>query len=922
MVGRSIAHYRVLELIGQGGMGEVYLAEDTKLDRRVALKFLPLEMEESPLARKRFLREARSAAALEHPFIAHIYEVGEENGRSFIAMEYVAGTTLDRRLKEGPLPLEEALQIASEIAEALHEAHRKGIIHRDLKPSNILLMKGGHVKVTDFGLAKLVQISHRPSEGGDVLTGLTSLGAPLGTIPYMSPEQLKGEALDTRSDIFPFGILLHEMLCGVHPFRRPDTYETAGAILRDEPPSLTQFEPSVSEVLSYVLRKMLAKRPEHRYQSVLEVQTDLLGLLREVRLSTPSGSTLRRLGSGSVRRRLWWALLPVLIVAFLAGSFVSRRAGSQPRDQYHLEVSLPPGERLAHYYRTGLAVDPNGAMLALVSGSVANPYIFPERTRIYVRRFDEWQPRPLAGTERGFQPFFSPDGRWLGFTQQDPVSNRWYLKKIRVEGGEPITLCECEARWGASWGTDGTIVFGADSGGLRRVSDAGGEPYPITEPDREKGEVGHRLPFIVPGGKAILYTAPLREDALASEALVYAYFPATGERSLLAEGWDGRYVPSGHVIYGREGSLKAVAVDPETLAVRSAEFPVLDGVTHSLFTVNPGLRTGAMQLAFSETGILAYASGSVFPEIRNTLVWVDRQGGEEPLEIEGRNYFTIRVSDSGRRLLLTTIYPPQDVWLHDLERKTSRRQTFDGNAVYAVWGPTPDRFTFVSDRGGPRALFTKLLDSGPVEPDLLRREKEGFLRPNLWSRDGRFLSVVGLDPETRFDLGLLSPDGTLEMVLNTRFSEQYPELSPDGRWLVYSSNESGRQEVYVRPYPGDGRAVQISTGGGIEPAWSRDGGEIFYRSRNEFFAVRVQANDGSLTVGLPVKLFEGDYGSVFAVRSYDIAPDGRFLVLKRPDEATMAAAVGRFFPDRVGVVLNWLDELGRRAPVSTTGLSP
>jgi eukaryotic-like serine/threonine-protein kinase len=912
MIGISVSHYRIVERIGQGGMGEVYLAKDARLDRRVALKFLPPEMEENSLARRRFLREARSAAALEHPFIAHIYEVGEENGRSFIAMEYVDGPTLEQRLKEGPLPLQEALRIASEIAEALHEAHQKGIIHRDLKPSNILLMKGGHAKVTDFGLAKFVEIG-RSSGGADLLTGLTGSGVPLGTVPYMSPEQLQGDPLDTRSDIFAFGILLYEMLCGIHPFRRSDTFETAGAILRDEPPSLTQFDSTVSEVLSYVLRKMLAKRPDHRYQSVLEVRTDLLGLLKEVRLGSPSGSTLKKVGALRPWKPLLW-VLPVLLVVLLAGSFLLLRPRPESNLQFRLEVSTPEGERLAHYYRTGMAVAPDGGMLALVGGSVANPYIFPERTRIYLRRFDEWRARPLPGTENGFQPFFSPDGRWLGFTQHDPGSNRWYLRKVRVDGGEPITLCECEARWGASWSSNGLIILGTDSAGLRGVPEVGGEPYPLTEPNREEGEVGHRLPFVPSGGEAVLYTAPLGEDALASEARVYAFFPSTGERRLLAEGWDGRYVSSGHVIFGRAGDLRAVAVDPKTFEVRSAEFPVLEGVTQSLFTVNPGLRTGALQLAVSESGLLAYASGSVFPEIRGALVWVDRRGREEPLEAEERNYFTIRLSDDGKRVLLTTIYPPQDVWLLDLERKTARRQTFDGNALYAVWGPTPNRFTFVSDLQGPRSLFTKLLDSGPVEPYLLRSGELGLLRPNLWSRDGRLLTVVGLDPETRFDLGLLSPEGELEVVLNTRFSEQYPELSPDGRWLVYSSNESGRQEVYVRPYPDGGRAVQISTDGGIEPAWSRDGSEIFYRFRRGFFAARIRTVGGSLSAEPPVKLFEGDYGSVFAVRSYDVAPDGRFLLVKRPDEAAMAAAVGRFFPDRVNVVLDWLDELRRRVP--------
>jgi eukaryotic-like serine/threonine-protein kinase len=626
MIGISVSHYRIVERIGQGGMGEVYLAKDARLDRRVALKFLPPEMEENSLARRRFLREARSAAALEHPFIAHIYEVGEENGRSFIAMEYVDGPTLEQRLKEGPLPLQEALRIASEIAEALHEAHQKGIIHRDLKPSNILLMKGGHAKVTDFGLAKFVEIG-RSSGGADLLTGLTGSGVPLGTVPYMSPEQLQGDPLDTRSDIFAFGILLYEMLCGIHPFRRSDTFETAGAILRDEPPSLTQFDSTVSEVLSYVLRKMLAKRPDHRYQSVLEVRTDLLGLLKEVRLGSPSGSTLKKVGALRPWKPLLW-VLPVLLVVLLAGSFLLLRPRPESNLQFRLEVSTPEGERLAHYYRTGMAVAPDGGMLALVGGSVANPYIFPERTRIYLRRFDEWRARPLPGTENGFQPFFSPDGRWLGFTQHDPGSNRWYLRKVRVDGGEPITLCECEARWGASWSSNGLIILGTDSAGLRESRRWAESRIPL--PNRiARRRGGPQAPVRPVGRRGGTLHGPPRRGRVGERGPRLRLLPVDGRAKAARRGLDGRYVSSGHVIFGRAGDLRAVAVDPKTFEVRSAEFPVLEGVTQSLFTVNPGLRTGALQLAVSESGLLAYASGSVFPEIRGALVWVDRRGREE-----------------------------------------------------------------------------------------------------------------------------------------------------------------------------------------------------------------------------------------------------------------------------------------------------
>ncbi len=908
MTGQTFSHYRILHKLGEGGMGEVYLAQDTILEREVAVKFLPREFEQDPLAGRRFRREAQACAGLDHPFIAQIHEIGEEAGRSFLVMEYLRGQTLRERLAEGPIPLDDALRYAAEIAEALHAAHSENIVHRDLKPSNIMITRSGHVKVMDFGLAKVVNSTEERQHDQNV-TGLTGSGVRLGTVPYMSPEQLKGSELDTRSDIFSFGILLYEMVTGRHPFRKGETFETASSILKDPPPPLPPLEPEgVVDLLSHVLRKMLAKRPEDRYQSALDLRIDL----EEVR-SRADGGRLAVWRAKAGNWRFWLLLgLGVPILALFAGWWFGVWGGAGPATPLRFEVNLPAGLRLAHYYRQAMALSPDGRVLAVTAGRLQNPYIFPDEVRIYTRHLDQWRFDPVPGSENGFQPVYSPDGEWLAFTRYEPAANRYSLVKVRLNGGEPVTLCECDARWGVAWSPHGYLLLGSPTAGLLRVGESGGPVEPVElDPGARQTRI---LPSVSPDGEVVFYTVPRDPDALAGEARIWAWVPATGEHRELVDGWDGRYVPTGHLVFGRGGTLKGLPFHLGRLEPLGPEVTLIEGVTQSLFTVNTTLRTGALQMAFSSTGLLAYTAGSVFPEIKGPLAWVDRQGKEELLEVEPRNYHTVRISPDGTEVLLTSIYPPQDIWLFEPLRRSMRRQTFEGSNMYAIWGPEPDQITFAVNRSGRRSLWTKPVDRQAVQLSSPESVEEGFLRPGDWSPDGRTLAVVQYTESARFDVLMLAADGTLNPFLNSEFSEQYPQFSPDGRWLVYSSNESGRQEVYVRPYPGPGRTLQVSTEGGIEPAWSRDGKEILYRWRREFFAARVHLQGERPTAERPRRLFEGDYGSAFAVRSFDVAPDGRLLVVKRPDEAAILAAVDQFFPTRVQFVEHWFTDLSQRAP--------
>ncbi len=913
------SRYRLLKRLGRGGMGEVFLAEDTVLRRKVALKFVRDGDDLNTDSEKRVMREARAAAALDHPYICHIHDVGEMDHRPFIAMEYVQGQTLKEKLSGSRLPLKEALQIALETAEALEEAHSRKIIHRDVKPGNILLTEQGHVKITDFGLAKWIKTAE--GEGLDYTASVTEEVSATGTIPYMSPEQVTGKEVDPRSDIFSLGVVLYEMLTGVNPFRKPLPMETASAILTEVPEPLSTYRQGISSLLEHTVTKMLSKEAQRRYQLAREAHTDLVTVSQE--LLGPVSSQVIPAQSEGPRRRvsLLWAA-GVIAGAMTAGAAAmwylspapDRRPGTVP---FRNEILAPEGERLVSYFRHAVALSADGTQVAFVSGTRSGPRY---KTQIYLRRLDQWQSRAIPGTEDAGQPFFSPDGKWLGFGRVRE------LKKVNLSGGEPVELCECRANYGASWGREDTIIFAGQSGGLFRVSASRGKREQVTQLDEAAGEISHRLPHVLPDGKAVLFTVRYREYLTSwKRARIFVQSLDTGQRkSLLEGGSDARYVPTGHLVFARESQLLAVPFDLDRLEVTGPEVPVLEGINHSIHTPNSNLETGAAQFSFSTTGMLAYVPGSVFPEVKFTPVWVDRKGGEEPLGVEPKQYLSGRVSPDGRQVLLTTAYPPVDVWLFDLGRQTLRRQTFEGNHVWAIWGPGVERFTVVSDREGPMALYTKKVNAGPGEVERLGREGRDILFPSSWSRDGQVLIIVSAlssygaieGEQNSNDILIVSREGKVEPFLQTRFQESWPEFSPDGRWIVYASSESGRFEVYVRSYPGPGTSVQISTRGGTRPAWSRDGAEIFYRAgpRDGFYAVRIDVDGERLRADLPVELFEGPYGISDPVRSYDVAPDGRFLVLTPPDEAANSAFMEEFFPTRIRFVQNWFQELERLAP--------
>jgi serine/threonine-protein kinase len=658
------------------------------------------------------------------------------------------------------------------------------------------------------------------------------------------------------------------------------------------------------------VKRCLTKDVRNRLQAIGEARIVIEESMAESSAEIDTMTSIRLVW----RRVALWMLLPLVAI----GAWMLKPEEtpvSVPTLRY--EIPLPEGERLASYYRHAVAITPDGRTLAFVSGTTSSPKSFPDTTSIYLRSLDQRQAKAVPGTENGLQPFFSPDGEWLGFVKGNQ------LMKVAVAGGEPVALCECGRAFGASWSPDGTIVFVSEESGLWQVSASGGEPDTLTRLDLRSGEQSHRLPHVLPDGTAVLFTA-LRHKVVNmdwSRARIYAQSLVTGERKLLIEGGsDARFLSTGHLVFAREGKLMAVRFDPNRLEITGSEMPVLEGVSHSIHAGSSILETGVAHFAVSATGILAYVAGSVFPEIKSSVVWVDRQGREESLGVDTKSYLSVRVSRDGQRVLLTEHYPPSDVWLYDLERQVQRRQTFEGNHTWAIWGPEPNAFTVDSDREGPRFLYRKTVDSGPGSIEKLPVDTEN-LRLSSWSPHGRELAVVGHGEQNDCDILILSSEDRTEPFLHTRYCEHYPEFSPDGRWLVYSSDESGQEEVYVRPYPGPGRAVQISTRGGSSPAWSRDGPEVFYRkvvgsdrTKDAFYSVRLHVDDNRLAPGQPEKLFGGTYARSFQIRSYDVAPDGRFLLIKGNDESILSAVIEELFPKRIQVVQNWFAELEEKIP--------
>ena len=887
MIGQSIAHYTITEKIGQGGMGEVYRATDTKLNRDVALKVLPEAFAQDQQRMARFSREAQVLASLNHPNIASIYGLEEADGKQALVLELVEGEDLAERIKRGAIPLEESLKIALQIAQALEAAHEKGIIHRDLKPANVKITPEGVVKVLDFGLAKALEEEPPAAEVHDSPTIsqlATKAGIILGTAAYMSPEQARGKEVDRRTDIWAFGAVLHEMLTGKTAFQQEDISLTLASVMRDDP-KWEDLPKSVPTPIRQLLNRSLTKDIRRRLQAIGEARVVIEDCLTDpaaqkvdvVVTSQPSNK----------RQMVPWLLATTVVGAIIAGflAWNLKPQGPRPTPRLVQFVISPPTDAplgLTNNY-PDIAISPDGSRIVY----------FARSRRLHVRSFAQVETTLLINVE-GLNAFFSPAGDRVGFFAPDNT-----LKKMSILGGPATTICELDdSLRGASWGTEETIVFATNtSNGLLSVPAAGGEPRQLTTVDQE-GE-RHLWPEVLPGGPGVLFT--ITEGS--NESMQIAVLSLeTGEQKVLVPGSNPHYSPTGHLVYALEGALFAVAFDLDRLEVSGEPVPVLEDVM-----TKPN---GAASFSLSGDGSLIYVPGNV-AGIERTLVWVDREGREEPLPARPRAYSVPRVSPDGTKVAFAEL--SNSVWIYDLRRNVPTQLTFTSSLNGSpLWTPDGRRLVFRSNRVGRGSsnLYWRAAD-GTGQAERLTTNRN-FQIAYSFSPDGKKLVFIQQNPKTRMDIHLLSLEGgrTSKPLLQTEFTETTPVISPDGRWLAYGSDEQGQFQVYVRPFPNvqDGK-WPISPDGGRHPVWAPDGDELFYRDGQSMMAVSVEADDVVFRAGIPRVLFRGEYLSR-APREYDIHPDGRqFLMIKEGGTTDEVST-----PTQIMVVLNWFQELKRLVP--------
>ena len=876
--GARLGHFEVLAPLGAGGMGEVYRARDIDLGRDVALKVLPDEVARDHERLARFEREGRVLAALNHPGILVVFEVGDQDGKPFVVSELLEGETLRQALAR--LTLRQALDYAAQVASGLAAAHEKGVVHRDLKPENLFVTRDGRVKILDFGLAKVASSpGHGRDTAAETLSSPTTPGTVWGSAGYMAPEQVRGEEVDHRADVFSLGVVLYELLTGRRAFRGNTIAETLTAILREDPPELSELAPHVPPGVWRVVKRCLEKRPEDRFQSARDV-----GFALEVGADP---DPTRRAGTQGPARRARVAI-GAAVAGCLGGLLLSRLATVPPTPAVtprRLTIETPSSAPLSDDVYVPFALSPDGTTLAFVTSQ-------PER--LFLRRLDTFEATPVEGTEGAYDPFFSPDGQWVGFWAYGK------LKKIPVAGGPAVTLCDAYDMLGASWGENGTIVFAGNDESLSIVSADGGTPRPLTKLDPARHEVQHAFPQLLPGGRAVLFTATARSTS--DPYSVEAQDLATGERHTVVPGARyGRYLPTGHVVYARGTTVFAVPVRRESLRVEGPGVAVLENVA-----AGPA---GEALLSVAPDGTLAFVPGG--PRALRTLVWADRNGVATTLGIAPRLYEHPRLSPDGRRVAVSLEEAGRlDIWIYTFEQETLERLTFDRTVGlgfdYHTFTPDGARITYTVDSPDGFRVVSAPVDASGSPEDLLSWAAR--IAPHSWLRDGQALLLNELGATTGGDLLVFRP-GTEPRV--TPFVQEPgnqwgASASPDGRYVAYAGDETGRFEIYVRPFPGPGPKRQLTTEGGEEPVWSRDGRELFYRSGQRLMVIPI-ATSSPLQSGRPRLVFEGRFvkGDP-GLPAYDVSPDARrFLMMKNEHEAQHR---------ELRVILNWFEDLKRRVP--------
>jgi len=896
----KVAHYTIVSKIGAGGMGEVYRARDDRLAREVAIKLLPPDVATNADRLQRFEQEARATSALNHPNILTVYDIGTHNGAPYLVSELLTGEELREELKNGPLPQRKAVDYGQQISQGLAAAHEKGITHRDLKPENLFVTADGRVKILDFGLAKLRPQRNEPVSS-EVLTEkqITDPGTVMGTVGYMSPEQVRGQVVDHRSDIFSFGSILYEMLTGQRAFQRETAAETMTAILKDEPKELAESNALFGPPLERILQRCLHKKPERRFHSAhdlsfaLDTLSTLSGAKPELNSSQIAAASNARFFSSA---RLAWIIAGIFLVGLLTTlSFaIARFRGLQPPSlpTVRYNVLTPDKSTLALVRWPAIALSPDGSTLAFVA-------TVDGVNRIYVRKRDETEPRVLSGTERAAEPVFSPNGKWIAFMAD------FTIKKVSLDGPASTVVSVGDAR-GISWASDDTLIYAPEpASGLSRISVNGDDkPTQVSKLDGNKNERTHRWPEVLPNGKAVIFTVGTLDSPDSYErANIDAVILATGERRTVMQNASmARYAPSGHLVFSRGGSLYAIRFDIDTLTTQGNAEQVAPGVAGDV-------TTGTTHFSIANDGTLAYIPGGTGANDRK-LFWADRTGTAQPISLVTAQYNDVRLSPDGSRVaFIMGSSGTGDVWVYDLARTTSARLTYNSKNASPIWSRDSKTIYYseIESTGTTSTLYRRAADGSREAEKVASLENTAYVKA-IKNDDSAAIFDYQMNTNSGDVIELaLQSNGSMARLVNSQFNEYAAALSPDGHWLAYQSNESGRPEIYVRDLSAVGGRTPISTDGGEEPRWAHDGRELFYRKQDSFMSVVCETNP-TFRAGTPKELFKG----VFDLRSnsgvtYDVDPKGGRFLMIRPAEETAPAT-------HVTVVLNWFEEIKRVVP--------
>jgi serine/threonine-protein kinase len=893
VIGKTLGHYEILEPLGAGGMGEVYLAADPRLGRKVAVKVLPAEYAADPERLARFRQEARAAAALNHPHIAAVFDIGSEGDVQYIVQEYLEGQTLGQRLERGAMPLDVALRLSVEVSEALVAAHKAGIVHRDLKPANVFITQEGHAKLLDFGLAKLTEVAAPAQTDLSISPTLlgTVAGQVMGTAGYMAPEQVRGEDADHRTDLFSFGALLYEMASGRRPFAGKSVHDTLHRITDEEPPPLAEANPSLPFELRRIVKKCLAKERDRRYQGAGDLVVDLRNLALDLETGTAPSET----SESSESRDRWtphqglpWlhavGVAVVLVIATFAATRLAWQSSASVPGVSRFQVELPPNTGISTANSGGIAISSEGRRIAFVGGD-----------QLWLRRLDQFEAIAIPGTEGASSPFFSPGGEELGYWAGGRI---W---RVPVSGGTATPLGRTGVPQGVSWETDGYVYVGQGRGGILRLATTGGEEPEVVVPP-EEGDVAVR-PQLLPGGEWLLFTlqrnAPRGPNGRNEPQIVARSLVGGVVETVIQGARDARVVASGHILFARGQELLAQGFDAKRRQLRGAPAAIASGLidnpaTSGLFSV-------------SDNGVLVY-----IPEQQRTttraLVWVDPEGAEEKIDADPGAYFWLDISPFGDKVAVDRVDASGgDILIYNLNTGVFDRLTSRMKSLIAAWSPDAERLVYANATPGTgRDMYVVPADGGS-EPSLFA-EAQFRLYPASWAPDDRLVAVRVSAEGNRDLVSFAAPGAPAEVIVASEHLETRAQVSPDGSWLAYVSDHTGERQIFVRPFDRPGGRTPVSPSPADSPRWSPDGSAIYYTHAGSMWAVSLAFDPGVHVNQEPRRLFSttkyyiGD--SYEQGLSYDVHPQtGKFLMLERL-EAPDSGSRWHF-----NVILNWLEDL-------------